>query len=104
MAEYKIFFRKSVWKDLKSIPNDDLITILQYIESLSENPRQQGCKKFSGQERYRFRCGRYRIIYSIQDNVLIMDAARAVLPPAIKCWIEAERNLSLENIINESDG
>jgi mRNA interferase RelE/StbE len=70
MAEYKIFFRKSVWKDFKSIPNDDLKNILRCIESLSENPRQQGCKKLSGQERYRFRYGRYRIIYSIQDDEL----------------------------------
>jgi len=70
MAEYKIFFRKSVWKDFKLIPNDDLKNILRCIESLSENPRQQGCKKLSGQERYRFRYGRYRIIYSIQDKEL----------------------------------
>jgi mRNA interferase RelE/StbE len=68
MAEYKIFFRKSVWKDFKSIPNDDLKNILRCIESLSKNPQQQGCKKLSGQQKYRFRYGRYRIIYSIQDN------------------------------------
>ncbi len=68
MAEYKIFFKKSVWKDFKSIPAIDLKKILKCIESLGENPRQQGCKKLSGQERYRFRQGRYRIIYSIQDE------------------------------------
>ena len=68
MAEYKIFFKKSVWKDFKSIPNRDLIKIIECIESLGDNPRQPGCKKLSGQERYRFRQGRYRIIYSIQDK------------------------------------
>ena len=70
MAEYKIFFKKSVSKDFKSIPNRDLIKILECIESLGDNPRQPGCKKLSGQERYRFRQGRYRIIYSIQDEEL----------------------------------
>ena len=70
MAEYKIFFKKSVWKDFKSIPDKDLSKILACIESLSENPRQPSCKKLSGQEKYRLRYGRYRIIYSIQDEEL----------------------------------
>ena len=70
MAEYKIFFKKSVWKDFKSIQDKDLTKILECIELLGGNPRQPGCKKLSGQERYRFRQGRYRIIYSIQDEEL----------------------------------
>ncbi len=70
MAAYKIYFKKSVWKDFKSIPDKDLTKILSCIESLSDNPRHPGCKKLSGQERYRLRYGRYRIIYSIQDEAL----------------------------------
>ncbi len=70
MAEYKIFFRKSVWKDFESIPKKELNRILEEIESLSENPRPSGSQKLSGQERYRIRQGRYRILYSIQDKEL----------------------------------
>ncbi|MFH2046729.1 MAG: type II toxin-antitoxin system RelE/ParE family toxin [Pseudomonadota bacterium] len=70
MAEYKIFFKKSVWNDFKSIPDKDLAKILSCIESLGDNPHQPTCKKLSGQERYRLRYGRYRIIYSIQDDEL----------------------------------
>jgi len=70
MAAYKIFFKSSVWKDLKSIPDKDLTKILACIESLSGNPRQPGCKKLSGQDKYRLRYGRYRILYSIQDDEL----------------------------------
>ena len=70
MAGYKIFFRKSVWKDFESIPKKELNKILQKIESLSENPRPSGSQKLSGQERFRIRQGRYRIIYSIQDEKL----------------------------------
>jgi len=70
MGEYKIFFRKSVWKDLKSIPDKDLTKILECIKSLGNNPRHPGCKKLSSQERYRLRQGQYRIIYSIQDEEL----------------------------------
>ena len=67
MAVYKILFKKSVWKDFESIPKKDLKKILERIESLGEDPRPPGCQKLSGQERYRLRQGRYRIVYSIQD-------------------------------------
>jgi mRNA interferase RelE/StbE len=70
MAAYKIFFRKSVKKDLSGIPKQDLIRILKKIESLSVDPRPPGCEKLSGNEKYRIRQGNYRIIYSIQDYEL----------------------------------
>jgi len=70
MAAYKLFFKKSVQKDFDSIPKKDLKRILSRIESLSEDPRPKGCDKSTGQERYRLRQGRYRIVYSIQDDEL----------------------------------
>jgi mRNA interferase RelE/StbE len=70
MAAYKLFFKKSVQKDFDSIPKKDLKRILSRIESLSEDPRPHGCEKLTGQERYRLRQGRYRIVYSIQDDEL----------------------------------
>jgi mRNA interferase RelE/StbE len=70
MAGYKIFFRKSVWKDFESIPKKEVNRILQKIESLSEDPRPPGSQKLSAQERFRIRQGRYRIVYSIQDEEL----------------------------------
>ena len=70
MAEYKIFFRKSVKKDLFRIPEKDLNRILKKIKSLALDPRPAECEKLSGQEKYRIRQGNYRIIYSIQDYEL----------------------------------
>ena len=70
MAAYKLFFKKSVQKDFDSIPKKDLKRILSRIESLSEDPRPHGCEKLTGQERYRLRQGRYRIVYSIHDDEL----------------------------------
>lgn len=70
MAAYKLFFKKSVQKDFDSIPKKDLKRILSRIESLSGDPRPKGCEKLTGQERYRLRQGRYRIVYSIQDDEL----------------------------------
>ncbi len=70
MAKYSLRFKKSVTKDLRNIPNKDVKRILACIELLIENPRADGCIKLSGQECYRIRQGRYRIIYEIQDNEL----------------------------------
>ena len=70
MAAYKLFFKKSVQKDFDAIPKKDLKRILDRIAALAENPRPKGCEKLTGQERYRLRQGRYRIVYSIQDDEL----------------------------------
>lgn len=70
MVEYKIFFKKSVYKELSAIPRTDLQRILKKIDSLRSNPRPQGCEKLSHEERYRLRQGNYRIVYSIQNDVL----------------------------------
>ena len=70
MAAYKIFFKKSVEKDFSSIPKKDLKATLDRIDALGENPRPQGCEKMTGRQRYRLRQGRYRILYSIQDDEL----------------------------------
>ena len=70
MAQYKVFFKKSVEKDFKSIPKKELLRILSKIESLQDNPRPVGSQKLTGQERYRLRQGKYRIVYSIQDYEL----------------------------------
>ena len=70
MDEYKVYFKKSVEKDLSIIPKKDLKKILQGIRTLGQNPRPEGHEKLTGQERYRIRQGRHRIVYSTQDDVL----------------------------------
>jgi mRNA interferase RelE/StbE len=70
MAEYKVHFKESVEKDFSVIPKNDLKKMLRRIEALMENPRPSGCEKLTGQNRYRVRQGRYRIVSSIQDEAL----------------------------------
>jgi mRNA interferase RelE/StbE len=70
MAEYKILFKKSVQKDFNAIHKRDLTKILDRIELLAADPRPPGCEKLTGQQRYRLRQGRHRILYSIQDDEL----------------------------------
>lgn len=70
MAEFEIFFKESVWKDFNQIPKKDVKKILKKIENLINEPRPVGCEKLTGDEKYRIRQGRYRIIYSVQDQEL----------------------------------
>jgi mRNA interferase RelE/StbE len=70
MTAFRIFFKSSVEKDFAAIPKKELRRILERIEKLTENPRPPDCEKLTGQNRYRIRQGRYRILYSIQDREL----------------------------------
>jgi mRNA interferase RelE/StbE len=72
MANYRLTFKKSVAKDLRLIPKDDVRRILKRIEAFAEDPRPMGCEKLSGQERFRVRQGVYRIVYEIQDEKLVI--------------------------------
>ena len=69
-AEFKLFFKKSVWKDFRQIPKKDLKKILKKIELLAHEPRPSGCEKLTATEKYRIRQGKYRIVYSVQDDEL----------------------------------
>lgn len=72
MGKYKVEIKKSAVKEIEHLPRRDLQAVLDKIASLVVNPRPHDCKKLSGQEKYRVRCGDYRILYSIEDDILIV--------------------------------
>ena len=76
MARYSIVVRKSVSKDLDRIPKRDAQRIIKAIRSLATDPRPPQSRKLSGDEKYRLRCGVYRILYEIQDDQLIICVVR----------------------------
>jgi mRNA interferase RelE/StbE len=72
MASYRLIVKQSVSKDLKKIRKQDVKRIIAAIQTLAKNPRPPQSKKLSGQERYRLRQGNYRILYTIEDDTLII--------------------------------
>ena len=72
MGAYSILLKASVRKDLDGIPRPDLQRIMDRIGALADDPRPVGSEKLSGQERYRVRQGNYRIVYSIEEDELIV--------------------------------
>jgi mRNA interferase RelE/StbE len=73
VAKYKILIKPSAVKDIEAISlKKDRRRIVERIRKLEENPRPPGCEKLSGQDKYRLRQGRYRIVYSIEDQDLVV--------------------------------
>ena len=72
MGKYRIEIKKSAVKEIKKLPPQDIKKVLAKIESLSEDPRSADSIKLSGEEKYRVRCGDYRILYTIEHDVLIV--------------------------------
>ena len=72
MANYKIYIKPSAKKELESLPKNELVKIVAKIQDLASVPRPQGCEKLSGEEKYRMRQGNYLIVYSIEDDKLIV--------------------------------
>lgn len=78
MASYRLLIKRSAAKELEAIAGKkDRERITQRILALAENPRPSGVEKLSGtSEKYRVRQGDFRIVYEIQDDVLIVYVVR----------------------------
>lgn len=72
MANYEVVFKKSVTRDLRALPREDLRRILSRIRSLADDPRPAGCERLSGKDLYRVRQGDYRVVYAIEDMRLVV--------------------------------
>jgi mRNA interferase RelE/StbE len=76
MARYELRVKPSVAKDLRGIPAADVKRILKRMEGLRDDPRAAGCEKLTGHELYRVRQGVYRIVYSIDDEQVVVEVIR----------------------------
>jgi mRNA interferase RelE/StbE len=74
---YKIEIKPSAVKSLSKIPRPHRRRIAKRIDGLAEDPRPKDSKKLSGeQDLHRIRVGDYRIIYQVEDDVLIVLVVR----------------------------
>lgn len=74
---YELRVLPSVAKDLRGLPRAEVQRVLHRMEALRTNPRGPGCEKLSGQpELYRVRQGDWRIVYRIEDRVLVVEVVR----------------------------
>lgn len=77
MALYQVELARSAEKDLRRIDRSRVASLFAAVEGLAEDPRPHGCKKLAGADRtYRIRVGEYRVLYEIEDDVLVVLVIR----------------------------
>lgn len=74
---YQVEFSKQAEKQFKDLPQQIQNRLQLRIDALGENPRPTGVKKLEGAEnQYRIRLGDYRLVYQIQDAILLIILVR----------------------------
>ena len=75
--EYQIQIKKSAIKELSKLPKPTATRISRVIDGLKKNLYPKGYKKLKGSDNnYRVRVGDYRILYSVYDDVLIIEVVK----------------------------
>ena len=72
MSPYRIELRPSVIRALKRIHPEDKERVQGAIALVGQDPRPPKALALSGRPGYRVCVGDYRIIYTIQDDVLLV--------------------------------
>lgn len=73
MARSRLSIKPSAVKEIEAILlKRERQRLVERIAGLAENPRPRGAEKLSGQDKYRLRQGRDRILYAIDDADLLV--------------------------------
>ena len=77
MARYRLLIKPAAVKEIEAIPlKRERRRLVERLAGLAENPRPVGVEKLSGQDKYRLRQGRYRILYAIEDQNLLVNVVK----------------------------
>jgi mRNA interferase RelE/StbE len=70
---YQVELAPAAVRQLKKLTRDIQERIVQRLEDLAQEPRPDGVVKLESVESlYRIRLGDYRIVYQIQDEILLI--------------------------------
>ena len=74
---YRITFSKRADKVLRRIPRNIALIIRKKIKELAKNPHRMGnVKQLTNHPGYRLRVGDWRIIYTVNDNELLIHVIK----------------------------
>ncbi len=76
MARYELRYLPSIARDLRGLPRTDVRRILARTEKLRSDPYPPGFVKLAGQDRYRIRQGNYRILYTVDDAIVLVEVVK----------------------------
>lgn len=69
---YRIEIIRAAQKQGLSLPGQAKMEISRAIDGLANIPRPPGCKKLGGADLWRLRLGRYRVVYFIDDEAMLV--------------------------------
>ena len=72
MSAYQIEFRPAALREFRKIDRSTQPRIQGAISLLANDPRPPASRPLRGREGFRLRVGDYRIIYTIDDGVLLI--------------------------------
>lgn len=75
--KYRLIIAPSAQREIKKLPFEIREHIGARITALRDNPRPPDYKKLKGSDEYRIRVGDYRVIYTIQDDIVTVTITRA---------------------------
>ena len=70
--KYKLEFLPAATRQFRKLPPNIQKQLGRVIEELKDTPYPVGCKKLIGVNGWRIRSGNYRVIYKIQDHILLI--------------------------------
>jgi mRNA interferase RelE/StbE len=69
---YTVLVERYAQKQIMKLDKKLIPVIKAAIAELASNPRPYGYKKLKGEDAYRIRVGDYRIIYEINDGIVLV--------------------------------
>jgi len=77
MASYSVRWKQSAKKELRRLDRHAIPRIIAAVEALADEPHPPGSKKLRGAEHlWRIRTGDYRIIYSLDAGLLVIEVIK----------------------------
>jgi len=73
---YRVEIQRRALKEIAKLDAKMRQRIGEAIDELATDPRPPGCKKLVGREAWRIRVGSYRVLYDIEDDVLVVRVVR----------------------------
>ena len=73
---YRIEVVRAAQKQMLALPKQAQVEIAWAIDRLGNAPRPSGCKKLRGADLWRLRQGRYRVVYTVDDEARLVTVLK----------------------------
>jgi mRNA interferase RelE/StbE len=76
VARYRVEIKRSAEREIAALPDAVRRLVVRRILALADDPRPHGSQKLAGDDKYRLRQGDWRIVYTIDDDVVTVTVVR----------------------------